>query len=116
MVKLNAMLKASTLIESLIAMIIMVVCLAVGTMIYTNVMDSDKQHKQLRAALLLNKEADEVKTEKSYIDSETQVGDWMIKKVIKKYDQTENVYQLSLSVIDQDKKIIAVRNELVVVE
>lgn len=97
-------------------MIIMVVCLAVGTMIYTNVMDSDKQHKQLKAMLLLNKEALDVKAGNTYLDSEKQSGDWTIKKTIVKYDQTENVYELSISAIDQDKKIIAVRNELVTVE
>jgi Tfp pilus assembly protein PilV len=116
MVKLNYMLKASTLIESLVAMVIMVICLSIGTIIYTNVMSSDKQRMQLKALLLLNKEAIEVKAAKSFLDSEKQVGDWTIKKTIEKYDQSENLYKMSLSVIDRDKKIIFVRNELVPVE
>jgi len=113
MVKLNPWLKASTLIESLIAMIIMVVSLGIGTLIYTNIMNSDKHRKELKAILLVNKDVVEVKAEKKFIDSEKQIGDWIIKTAVEKYDQSESLYKLSVSVIDQNKKVIIVRNELI---
>ncbi len=95
MVQLNRKLKASTLMESLIAMVIIVVCMGVSAMIYSNVLDSDKQRIQLKAYMLLNTEAIQTKTEKSFIDSEKLVGDWTIKKTVELYPQTENVYKLS---------------------
>jgi len=108
--------KASTLVESLIAMVIMVVCLGVGTMIYTNVLDSDKQRNKLKAMLLIKKESMEIRSEKNFLDAEKQIGDWIIQRTVEKYDQTENIYKLALSVIDPNKKIIAVHNELILVE
>ncbi|MGQ0827042.1 MAG: type IV pilus modification PilV family protein [Bacteroidota bacterium] len=116
MVKLNHKLKASTLVESLIAMVILVVCLGVGTMIYTNVLDSGKQRKRLKALFLINKESMEIKSGKDFLDTEKQIGDWTIKRTVEKFDQAENLYKLELSVIDQNKKTIAVHNELILVE
>jgi Tfp pilus assembly protein PilE len=116
MVKLDHPLKASTLMESLIAMVILVVCLGIGTMIYTNVLNSDMERKQLHAALLANTEAIAIKSEKNYLDAEWQIDNWTIKKTVEKYNETENLFLLSIVVLDRDHKIISVRRELILVE
>ena len=116
MVKLNHTLKAATLMESLIAMIIIVVSFGVATMIYSNVLDSDKQRLQLKAILMLNQEAIETKTEKTFLVMEKPVGDWTLKKTVEKYPQSENIYTLALSISDGNGKTIAARNELISIE
>lgn len=108
--------KAATLMESLIAMVIIVLCLGVGTMIYTNVLNSDKQRLQLKAIGELNRLADQAKTEKNYLDSEVLLNGWKIKKVVNKYNQTENLYQLSITAFDTAGYFIAIRNELITIE
>ena len=113
MAAINQKLKAATLIESLIAMIIIVMSLAIGTMIYANVLASDKQRIQLKAMFILNNEAQQTKTEKTFLDSEKKLDDWNIKKTVNRYDQTENLYRLTVSISDKDGKIIASRNELI---
>jgi hypothetical protein len=85
-------------------------------MIYTNVLSSDLERKQLHAALIANKEAIVVKSEKSYLDSESQIDDWTIKRTVERYDDTDNLFLLSIAVLDRDKKIISVRRELIIVE
>jgi Tfp pilus assembly protein PilV len=102
--------------ESLIAMVILVVCLGIGTMIYTNVLSSDRERKQLHAALLATQEAVATKSGKNYFDAEWQVDDLMIKKTVEKYNETENLFLLSITVLDRDKKIISVRRELILEE
>lgn len=116
MAQLNYKIKAATLMESLIAMVIIVVCLGVGTMIYTNVLNSDKQRLQLKAVGELNRLADKAKTEKNYLDSQEQLNGWNIKKTVNKYDQTENLYQLSIAAFDTTGRLIAIRNELITIE
>ena len=113
---LNKKVKAATLIESLIAMIIIVVCLGAGTMIYLNVLQSDKQRLKLKAILMLNKEADKIKKDKSFIDGEQQVGDYVVKKTIKKFSETENLYSLILVALNKEGKVIGMRNELIFTE
>lgn len=116
MAELNYRLKASTLVESLIAMVILVVCLGVGTMIYTNVLSSDKERMQLHASLLADEEAIRVKSGKNYLDGEVKSGDWVLKKTVEKYEQTENLFLLAIAVLDRDKKIVLIRRELIIVE
>lgn len=116
MAQLNHNLKAATLMESLIAMILIVVCFGVATMIYTNVLDSDKQRLHLKAILILNKKAIETKTKKEFLDSEEQAGDWTIKKIIEHYPETENLYKLTLTALSKSGKTIAIRNELILTE
>jgi len=116
MVQLNGKLKASTLIESLVAMVIIITCLGVSSMIYSNVLNSDNQRTQLKAMLILSEEAIATKTEKSLLDSEKQIGDWTIKKTVESYPQSENVFKLSLTAINKSGKIIAIRNELIIGE
>lgn len=113
MAKLNHKLKAGTLIESLIAMVIIVVCLGVFAMIYSNVLDSDQQRLHLKITLLFNKEAIEIKKEKAFLDSEMLINDWVIQKVIEPYPGTENLYQLTLIAINKKGKVIAERKELI---
>jgi hypothetical protein len=97
-------------------MVILVVCLGIGTMIYTNVLSSDRERKQLHATLLANKEAIAIKSEKNYLDAEWQIEDWTIKKTVEKYKETENLFLLSITVLDRDKKIISSRRELIIVK
>lgn len=116
MAQLDHKIKAATLMESLIAMVIIVVCLGVGTMIYSNVLNSDKQLLQLKAIGKLNRMAQQTKIEKNYLDSEQKQNGWNIKKTLNKYDQTENLYQLSISAFDTTGQLIAIRNELITIE
>ncbi len=101
--------------ESLIAMVILVVCLGIGTMIYTNVLSSDQERKQLHAALLEKEEAARTKSEKNYLDKEYQSGDYTVKKLVEKYEQTEDLFLLSISVLDRDKKLVSIWRELIIV-
>lgn len=114
--KLGRKLKAGTLMESLIAMIIIVVCLGVGTMIYANVLSSDKQRLKFKTILMLNKEAEKIKTEKKFLDGEEQVGEYIIRRTIKKLAGTENLYSLGLIALDKEGKVIGTRNELIFTE
>ena len=116
MAKIDTKFKAVTLMESMVAMIIIVVCFGIATLTISNVMGTDKYRQKLKAMLMLNEEAKQVKAEKSFIDSEKQFGDWTITRAINKYAQSENLYQLTLSAKDKDGKTIAIRNELIATE
>ncbi|HET6227840.1 MAG TPA: hypothetical protein VFF27_16265 [Bacteroidia bacterium] len=116
MAGLNYQLKASTLIESLIAMVLLVVCLGIGTMVFSNVLTSDKERKQLHAALLANEATIKMRKKHDFLDGEEKAGDWTIKKTIEKYTNTENLFLLSIAILDRENKIVLIRKELMIVE
>jgi len=117
MVKLiNHTLKAATIIESIVAMVIITSCLGFATLIYSNVMNSDKQRLEMSAGLLLENVAQQTKKEKSFVDSETQEGIWKIKKTVERYKEAENCYLLQLIARNADGKFIKTRNELIITQ
>ena len=99
--------------ESLIAMIVIIICLSISAIIYTNVLDSDKQYLKLKASQLLNQEAITAKSKKEFLDSEILAGDWTIKRKFEVYAQTENLVMMSLTAINSNGVIVVQRNELI---
>lgn len=109
-------LKAATLIESIIAMVIIVLSLGITTMVYNNVIQSDKQREQLKGRMLINNELVYIKKNKKYVDDEKVYGDYLIKSKVKPYDQSDDLYRLSLSVENAKGLLITEYNELLIIE
>ena len=113
MAQLNTRVKASSLIESLIAMVIIVVCFSIAVMIYVSIMDSDQQRKKMKAILWMNEEVIKIKRSANYIDNEINAKGWTLKKTVEQFEGTENVFVISLAVKDKEGETIAKRNELI---
>jgi hypothetical protein len=116
MVKVNEKLKAATLLESIIAMIVIVLCLGIGTMIFVNVLHSDKDKVNLEASLLLNTISKRIQEERIFIDGETIENGYRIQSAFIKYPETENLLQLNMKAFDQNNKLIQERIELIITE
>ena len=100
--------------ESIVAMVVIMVSLGIAMMIYVNVMSSDKQQTRLKIMLILNNEAKQAQLEKNFIDSEKEISNFVIKKEVVLYGGTENLYHLKLTALDKEGKFIASRNELII--
>lgn len=109
-------LKAATVMESLVAMIILIICLGIATMIYSSILTGDQQRKRLHATLLANEEAMLVKETNNFLDNEHQKGDWIIKRTLEKYKDSGNLLMLSVSIMDADRKTIYTQRELIIAE
>lgn len=110
----NHKLKGSTLIESLIAMIIIVLSIGISAMIYSSILSSDKEFIRLKANKLIDVEAIKTKAQKLLIDSEIKINELIIQKKISLYNETENLYCISFVATDVNGNTIATRNELII--
>ena len=109
-------LKAATLIESLMAMIIIMLCLGIATMIYVNIMNADNNSLKLKAQLVLAEQAYQAKSSNTFLDDNTETETLLIEKKIEKYKQQDNLILLYLKAFDKNtKKLLAERKELIVV-
>ncbi len=115
MVKLTGKITASTLMESLISMVLIVTCFSIAIMVYVNVVTSTNLANKAKATLLLNKELINAKNEKQFLDQEYNSGEFFIKKRFLKYKDAEDVRVLRIEVEDKEGVILARRNELHVV-
>ena len=112
-------LRAATLIESLIAMVIVMISFSAALMIYVNISKSDNNRQKLRAYLLLNEAAIETKANNAFYDEEIQSETMVIRKSVKSYNPAysgENPKILLLEAYDKSGKKIADRKELVITQ
>src|SRR3954469_7199179 len=106
-------LKAATMLESMVAMVITVVCLGIGTMIFVNVLNNDKDRISLKALLMLNNESNRIRTEKKFIDGEEEREGFILKRTFEKYNETGNLLQVTLQLLDANGRLVLERKELI---
>lgn len=111
-------LKASTLLESMVAMMIVMMCLGFFSMIYVNIMNSDNNRQKLKISLLLKTIANQTIKESKFIDEQIKQGDITIEKKIETYENTSNLKLIKLTAnnengntINQYKQLVIVQNE-----
>lgn len=109
-------LKAATILESMIAMVVITVCFGIAAMIFVNVLNNDKDRASLKAILLLSRKSEIIKKEKFFIDGEEKENGYIIQKTFSKYPETENLLQMTLKAIDESGKVVKERKELIVIE
>src|SRR5688572_23130512 len=114
MALLNYKLKGATLIESLVAMVIMVLFFGIATMVYLNVINADKHRQKLKITLLLDDLAHQTKLSNALFDQSLKTEDLQIMQSIVTYNNSEHLSVLSIKAFDLNGKLLAERNELIV--
>lgn len=114
MVKLNKQLKGATLVESLVAMAIILFCMAIATTVFVNVLKSDDQLNNQKGILLLNEKAIEIIKQKNFIDEELQLERFILSKSTVKYKDSDNLYCLTLILKTKENKVVYTRKQLIV--
>lgn len=104
------------MLESLVAMVIILGAFAVSCMIYVNITASDNNREKLEAQLLINQMAIKTKQEQNFIDEITETEFLTIEKTVIKYPNTENLNQLTIKALNKQGKIISEQKELVAVD
>lgn len=113
MVRLTKKIAASTLIEVLIAMVIVIVIYGIAMMIFLNVQKSSNTALKTLALLELEKVVIETKKKFTFIDEEYKTENLEIKKKISVYQKCSELRELSFEVFDLSGKLIIERKELI---
>jgi type II secretory pathway pseudopilin PulG len=113
MASLNKQLRGYILLESILAMIIVMVCFGVAMLIYNNIITGMRGRLELQARLLLEQEALNAYTADRLVDEWGKNDVIDIEKSITPYTSCENVYVLQLTARDHDQRILATHNELI---
>ncbi|MCU0436181.1 MAG: hypothetical protein MUC87_22180 [Bacteroidia bacterium] len=113
MAQLNTRVKGYILLESILAMVIVMTCFGVAAMIYNNVIGGMRSRLQLQARFELEQEAYRARTQNRLITEQIPHETLLISKSVELYKGAENVYLLKLSAAGKDGKLLAVHRELV---
>lgn len=116
MVVLNKKLKAGTILETMVALTIVMISFGIALMIFNNVNKSNSNFLKIKAALILNEAAQNAVQEKLFIDNTfEQEGISVIQKV-EAFENMPDIKFLHLEAKKPDGKIIAERKELILVD
>ncbi len=94
-------LPASTLIESLAALLLVMLCFGISCMIYVNVINADKSRQKLKAHDLITEMILQLKKDKNFTDQITPSGELVINSTFRPYKENEKIKLLTLTVSDK---------------
>lgn len=111
-------LKGSTLIESIVATVIIMFCFSAVTTIYVNVFGVNDHTRKFNGQMILKSTALKVKAEKDFLDRTFKVDELTVEKTISKYgestDANEQLWLLKLKLFDSNKKLLSEYKELII--
>jgi hypothetical protein len=98
-------LKASSILEVVVSMVIIIMVLGISLMIYTNVMRQSLSSRRLKAQFLLHQQLLKVKPDA--VDMTLTIDDWQIEQKVSIYEEGSPLIQVHLIAFDVDHYQIA---------
>jgi hypothetical protein len=108
--------KASTLVESIIAMLIVTIVFSMALVLMLNISKNSNNSLKTKAYILANDVLVKTKSEKSYFDQEFNYGNILIKKTVAEYENNEELFFLNISTYDLRNHKLFEQNELIIIE
>ena len=104
--------RAATLVETIIAMLIILVLTGITVTVLVQVTNSGYSIRRLKAATLIDRYISETELQKSFFDEEISEGDFIIRKQVTESDYSKEIVWLKISVYDFNNRLIKYRNSL----
>lgn len=105
--KLNTKLRASTILEVIVSMVIIVIVFGIAMMIYTNMLRLSLSAKKLRAQALLRETLFTSEHSAANTTQTFTVDDFRIEQEVKPYHDNSSLTDIHLTAYDQNQQKIA---------
>jgi hypothetical protein len=106
-------LKGSTLVETLVAFTVLLICVSMAATIITCVGRSSNKFDYLEAWITLQNLASETIRNKDFTDTEIAYNHFRIRRSVEPSSYTPSVYILVLKVVDPDNRVRLCNNSLI---
>lgn len=111
---LDKKISAFSLIEALVAMVIIMISFGIGMMVYFNIIKSEKSQIKLQATINSENIFIETRQLKSYENDEYHYKNHNIIKTVTNYGNSNNLYLVTLNVVDKNQKEVTSFNEIMI--
>jgi len=115
MVALTAKVKASTMVETIVAMVIIMISMGIGLALFSNLSRDVNDKLRIEAEIKVNSLAVETKLKKEYSDTEIESDNLRIERSIKEYKKTSRIKVLLIEAYSLSGKKICDYKELVII-
>ena len=106
-------LRASTLIETIVAMTLLLLCFGIFLIIYNSILSSGNNRTKLSAVVILDDVAIKAHQANNWIDESMVVGTLKITKTINSYKECSSLRLFELRAFNSHGDIIATRKEII---
>lgn len=102
---INQRLKAVSIIETLVAMVILTISLGIAFMIFMNVISNNSVIVKTRAKVIAQEVAQEAIEEERWLNEELEIQNFIIQKKIRPSNNANNLLLLQVTVFKGQEKI-----------
>lgn len=112
--KLNRRVKASTILEVIVSMIIIVIVFGIAMMIYTNVLRVSLSVKKLRAQALLQETMIKAEQATGNTNQSLTIDDFRIEQEVTQYNNQSNLTTIHLTAYDQNQQKVTELQKVII--
>lgn len=112
----NHKIKSASLLEVVVALVVIFAVFAIATSLYINVISSSANLQQSRLGFEIERLASETKRDQSWIDSKIEIGNYVVEKTVKPYQNRKGVVQLGFVARNANQKVVIDWKELYLME
>lgn len=105
--------EASTVLEVIVAMVVILVVLGLALTIYSNVMRQSTPARQIRARMLIKKALLTAQLNQEGVDEQTYSG-WVVKSEWKSYKGNDRLIEIQVTVSDENGLKVAGSRQVVI--
>lgn len=105
-------LKASTLIETMVAMVIL--CLVMGTamVVFINATSSSISFDKVKAGFLVNNAMEQTHNTQSFVDEELEIDQIKLIKTVTAYGSNNDLVLIEIKAFNPEEKLLAVSKSI----
>ena len=114
MVELKKSLQGSTLIESIVALVLISLCVGIATTVFVNIVEHHGMKKSVYAMMILNELAYRERTSECKQRATMKLGNITVTCSSEQYLNLPNLKLIHFTATDADMRILAERNDIVI--
>ncbi|MBB3058139.1 hypothetical protein [Mucilaginibacter gotjawali] len=114
-INIKAEVKASTILEVVIAMVLIVVVFSIAMMIFANVTSSSLSVKKIRAQAVLHEALLDAEKSISPTSQSLNVDDFRIEQEVKPYNQMSQLYDIHLTAYDGNQQKVTELEKVILI-
>lgn len=108
-----AKLKASTLIEVIVSLVIISTVMTIAMMTYVNIIQSDDITRRTESNLYISKLSNDIKSAHEFIDDVITENEITYQITFSDYDKTKGLIRMEIVATSNNEKVLAKLNEVI---
>ena len=111
-IKHQIVLKASTLVETMVALTILSLVMGTAMVVFIRVSSSSLSFDRIRAGFLARNAMEDVRQNKLYIDSEEEIGQIRLIRTVSAYPGEGRLVKVEITAVGPDERLLSVTHSL----